>query len=86
MAGGEGNEAAVGIGVELDENKVPDLDALGAAFVDKRTLGVACRGQVDVQLGAGTTGARLTHHPKVVLTVAGDYMDRGIESLGAEEL
>ena len=85
MAGREWHEGSVGIGIELDENKVPDLDALGAALVDQCSLGVTIRGQVDVEFRAGAAGACLAHHPEVVLPVSGDDMDRGIESLGEEE-
>ena len=86
MAGGEGDEGTVGIRVKLDEDKVPDLDALGAPLVDEGALRVPVRGQVDVEFGAGAAGASLAHHPEIVLPVAGDDMDRGIESLRAEEL
>ena len=86
MAGGKGNKGAVGIRIELDEDEIPDLDALGASLVHKGTLGITVRGQVDVELRAGTAGAGLAHHPEIILPVAGDDMDRGIESLGAEQL
>ncbi len=34
MTGGEGRKAAVGVGVELDENEIPNLDAARVASVD----------------------------------------------------
>ena len=34
VAGGERNERTIGIGIKLNEDKIPDLDALGAAFID----------------------------------------------------
>jgi hypothetical protein len=36
VPGGQRGKRAVGIGVELDEDEVPNLDATGVAFVDKR--------------------------------------------------
>ena len=85
MAGREGNEAPVRIGVELDEDQVPNLDALGASLVDEPALGVAVLREVDMEFGAGAAGSRLTHHPEIILPVAWDDMDRWIESLGAEQ-
>ena len=41
VLGRERGEGAVGVGVVLDEDVVPDLDALGGALVDQRALGVA---------------------------------------------
>ena len=40
---GQRREGAVRVGVELDEDEVPDLDARGVAFVDERAAGVAVR-------------------------------------------
>ena len=84
MAGGEGRERAVGVGVELDEDEVPNLDALGGAFVDERATGVAGGGQVDMEFRAGAAGTGLPHHPEVVLLIAVDDVNGGIESGGAE--
>ena len=81
MACGEGNEGAVRVGIELDEDEVPDLDALRASLVHKGSLGVAGGGQVDVEFGAGAARAGLAHHPEIIFPVAGDDMDGGIESL-----
>ena len=38
MLRGQGGEGAVGVGVELDEDEVPNLDALGGALVDELSL------------------------------------------------
>ena len=84
MARGERAERAVGIRVELDEDEVPDFDAVGGAFVDERATGVAGGGQVDMEFGARAAGAGFAHHPEVVLLVAVDDVDGGIESGGAE--
>ena len=86
VAGRERAEGAVGVGVELDEDQVPDLHAAGVAAVDERALGVAFRGQVDVEFGARTAGAGLAHHPEVVLLVAVDDVDGRVEAGGAELL
>ena len=80
VAGGERTEGAVFVRVELDEDEVPDLDAAGVAHVDEAAFGVSIRGQVEVDLGAGTAGPGLAHHPEVVLAVAIDDVHRGIES------
>ena len=84
MARGERAERAVGIRVELDEDEVPNLDAVGGAFVDERAERVAGGGEVDMEFGARAAGAGFAHHPEVVLLVAVDDVDGGIESGGAE--
>ena len=38
VLGGQRREGAVGVGVELDEDEVPDLDAAGVAFVHELPL------------------------------------------------
>ena len=86
MAGGERDEGTIGIGIELDEDEVPNLDTLGATLVHQRTLGVSVLREIDMQLRAGTAWAGLTHHPEVVLLVPGNDVDGGIESLGSEKL
>ena len=83
---GQRGEGAVGVGVELDEDVVPDLDALGAALVDEPPFGVARGGEVDVDLRARTARAGLAHHPEIVLFVAVHDVDRGIEPDAAELL
>ena len=79
-------EGAVGVRVELNEDEVPNFDALGAALVDQRTSGVAGGSKIDVQFGAGTARARVAHHPEVVLLVAVDDVDFWIESRFVEKL
>jgi len=66
VAGRQLLQAAVGLGVEFDEDQVPQLHDLGGARVDQGAArGV--RGQVDVDLRAGAAGAHVAHHPEVVL-------------------
>ena len=84
MAGGERDEGAVGVGVELNEDEVPDFHAGGVAFVDEGAGGVARGGEVNVQFRARAAGAGLAHHPEVVLFVAVDDVNGGVESGGAE--
>ena len=84
MLRGEGGEGAVGVRVELDEDEVPDFDALGGALVDQEPAGVAGGREVNVQLGAWAAGAGLAHHPEVVLFVAIHDVDGGVEAFGAE--
>jgi len=89
---GQRGEGAVGVGVVLDEDVVPDLDAAGVGAVDQRgPLGLLLgRGlpragaQVDVDLGARTAGAGLAHHPEVVLLAAVDDVHLRVEAHRAE--
>ena len=69
MALWERREGAVWIGVELDEDKVPDFDATWIVPVDERAAGVAIRREVDMQLGTGAAGTGIAHHPEIVLLV-----------------
>ena len=86
MACRKRHKSSVRIGIELDEDKVPDLDALGASLIDEATLGVPILGEIDMEFGAGAAGACLPHHPEVVLFIAGDDVEGGIESLGQKKL
>ena len=43
-----------------------------------------CGREIDVQFGAGTARAGVAHHPEIVLLVAVDDVDGGIEPGGAE--
>ena len=71
----------VAAAVVLHEDEVPDLDDLGIVLVDQ----FAARRQrlqlvgaiVDMDLRAGTAGARVAHLPKVVVLVAVDDMVLG---------
>ena len=71
----------VAAAVVLHENEVPDLDDLGIVLVDQ----FAARRQrlqlvgaiVDMDLRAGTAGARVAHLPEVVVLVAVDDMVLG---------
>ena len=69
-------QRTVGLAVELHENEVPDLDHLRMAHIDH--LAARLQGdlrlvaQVEVNLRAGSAGARLTHLPEIVVLVAAD--------------
>ena len=88
------DEGAIGVGVVLNEDVVPDLDAAGVAAVDELGTGAlavfvevrSAGREVDVDLGAGTAGAGVAHHPEVVLLVAVDDVNVGIEADAAELL
>ena len=85
MPRGQVAEAAVAFGVVLNEHEVPDLDAAVAVLVHERALRVALRGEIHVQLGAGTAGAGFAHHPEVVVHVAVHHMHLRIHPLGGEQ-
>src|SRR5690606_16171732 len=57
VTGGERAETAVFVGIELDENEVPDLDAAGVVAVDEPAPGISGGSEVDVNFRAGTAGA-----------------------------
>ena len=84
MARGEGRERAIWVGIELDEDEIPNFDAVGGALVDERAARVTGGREIDMQLRAGAAGAGFTHHPEVVLLVTVHDVDGGIESDGAE--
>src|SRR5262249_48305265 len=68
-------ERAARIAVVLDEDQVPDLDEARATAVDAAVLRLVLlvarlAAAVDVELGAGTTGAGLAHLPEVLLLEA----------------
>ena len=84
MLGGEVAEGAIGFGIVLNEDEVPDLDAEVGVGVDEAALGVAVGGHVDVELGAGSAGSGVAHHPEVVFDVAVDDVDGGVEAFGFE--
>src|SRR5206468_7022812 len=82
--GGERGEGSIRVGIELDEDQVPDLDAFGAAFVDQGAAGIALGREIDVELAAGTARPGLPHHPKVVLLISVYAVDLGVEPGGGE--
>src|SRR5436305_1937747 len=75
---------AIGIGIELNEDQVPDFNAPRVAFVDEAPLGVALRGEVHVDFAARPTWPGVAHHPEIVLLLAGDDVDFRIETRRAE--
>ena len=84
MAGGEGRKRAVRVGIELDEDEIPNLNAVCGAFVDERATCVTGGREIDMQLRAGAAGAGFAHHPEVVLLVAVYDVDGWIEACCAE--
>ena len=86
VAGRERAEGAVGVGVELDEDQVPDFHAAGIAAVDERTLRVALGREVDVEFGARAAGAGLAHHPEIIFLIPVHDVDLGVEAGRAELL
>ena len=85
MLGGQFAECAIGFGVVLNEDEVPNFDAEVGVVVDELALRVAVRSEVNMQLRAGAAGAGLAHHPEVVLHVTIYDVYRRIDSLRAEE-
>lgn len=84
MAGGEVAEGAVAFGIVLDEDEVPDFDALVGTLVDEGALRGSFGREVHMQFGAGAAGAGFAHHPEVVLHIAVDDVDVGVQSFAAE--
>ena len=70
---------AIGVGVELNENQIPNLDAARIVLIHERTARVAIRRKIDVQFGTGTAWAGVAHHPEIILLVSVNDVDRGIE-------
>ena len=86
MTGGKGGKRSVWVGVELDEYKIPNFDALGRAHVDKGAASVAFGREIHMEFRAGPARTRVTHHPKVVFLVAVDDVLVGIQASRAEFL
>src|SRR5882672_7703476 len=84
MFGWQRREGAVRVCVELNEDQVPDFDALGAALVYEGAIAVALRGEIKVNLTTRAAGTSVAHHPKVIFLVSVDDMDFGIQAGGAE--
>ena len=87
MLGGERREGAVGVGIELNEDVIPDLDAARLAGVDQGATGrlVVSGQEVEVNLGARAAGASVAHHPKIVLLATVNDVDLWIKALGCED-
>ena len=94
MLGGERRKRAVGVGVVLDEDVVPDLNATRVGAVDEFRAGDlffhACfaraGAKVHVDFGAGTARAGFAHHPEVIFLAAVDDVDGRIETDAAKFL
>ena len=84
--GGQFAEGAVGFGIVLDEDEVPDLDAEVGVVVDQCAFGIAFGSEVDVEFRARAARAGFTHHPEVVLHVAVYDLDRGVAAFGAKQV
>ena len=63
VLGGESDEGAVGVGVELDEDEVPDFDAAGVACVDEVAAGDLAR-DVEVARAGREVDVELRHGPQ----------------------
>jgi len=72
-------ERAVGVGVELDENQIPNLNAARIVFVHERAARVAIGRKIDMQLGARPARAGVAHHPEIVFLVPVYDMDLWIK-------
>ena len=79
VPGRERHKRAIRVGVVLNENQIPNLDALSAVGVDEAALRVALRGEVDVQLATRAARAGFAHHPEIILLVAIDDVHGGVE-------
>ena len=79
VLGRKRRKRAVDVRVVLDENKVPNLDALRTVGVDQPPFRIACLGEVHVQFAAGATRAGVAHHPEIVLLVAVDDVNIRVE-------
>ena len=79
MRCGSGEKAAVRVRVELDEDKIPNLDAARIAFVHERAARVAVRRKVDMQFRARTARPGIAHHPEIILLIAVHDVDGRIE-------
>ena len=75
----------VRIRIKLDEHQIPNLDALRRAQVHKRPLGVSEGRKIHMQFGARPAGARVAHHPKIVLLVPVDDMNVRIQARAPEK-
>jgi hypothetical protein len=82
---GQGRKSTIGIGIELDENEIPNLDAARIAGVDQRTIGIALGRKVDVELGAWSAGTGVAHHPKIVCLVSVNDVNERIQARAGEK-
>ena len=85
VLGRQRRERAVRVGIELDEDEVPNFDAAGVAFVHQLAFGVAAGREVNVDFRARAARAGVAHHPKVVLLAAGTDVDLGVEPGSGEK-
>ena len=88
VLGGERRKGAVGVGVELDEDVIPDLDAARAGGVNALAAFDFVVGgeEVKMDLGARAAGAGVAHHPEIILLVAVDDVEGRIEAFFPEDL
>ena len=75
MLGGEIPEGPVCLGIELNKDEVPNLNALVTILVHQQAPGISFGGKVDMQLRARPAGSGLSHHPEVVGFVAVNDMN-----------
>ena len=79
VAGWQRPVGAVRLGVVLDEDEVPQLDACRVVGVDQLAPAIALRRQVDVQFRTRPARPGVTHLPEVVLDVAVDDVHCRVE-------
>src|SRR6266446_3939207 len=79
MFGGQRRERAVGGGIELDEDQVPNFDTALVALVHESAVRVSFGRKVHMDFAARSARAGLAHHPEVVFLVAIDDVDFWIE-------
>ena len=77
---GSGEKVPSGLALNWMKTRFQISMQRGVARVDQRAAGVARGREVDVQFGARAARAGVAHHPEVVLLVAVDDVDGGIES------
>ncbi len=83
---GSGEKVPSGLALNWMKTRFQISMQRGVAFVHERAAGVAGGREVDVDFGARAARAGVAHHPEIVLLVAVDDVDGGIESGAAEFL
>ena len=80
MLGWEIAERAISLGVVLNKNEVPNLNAKVGIHVDKLAICIAVWRQVNMQFRAWTTRASFAHHPEVIFDVTVNNLSLRIEA------
>ena len=72
-------KVSVGVGVELDENQIPNLDATRVVFVHEGAARVAVRSKIDMQFRTRSARTGIAHHPEIIFLVSIYDVNRRIE-------